>query len=118
MARTLIGELLLRIKADTREAKSVSDALKNVERNAKSLGGIGWGSNFQQSLNKLKATPREMDAITRSWKNLIDQIERNGIDKAIARGLKSNWKSTVTSHFAAMRAEADRFEKHHDMVMR
>lgn len=118
MARTLIGELLLRIRADTKEAKSVSDALKNVERSAKSLGGIGWGSNFQQSLNKLKATPREMDAITRSWKNLIDQIERNGIDKAIARGLKSNWKSSVTSHFAAMRAEADRFEKHHDMVMR
>lgn len=118
MARTLIGELLLRVKADTREAKTVSDALKNVERNAKSLGNIGWGAGFQRSLEKLKLAPREMESVSQSWTRLVNSIDRRSLGAAMERSVKSGWKSSVSAHFTMLRAEADAYEKHHNAMMR
>ncbi|ACU50160.1 hypothetical protein [Brucella microti] len=118
MARTLIGELLLKVRADTKEAKSVNEALAQIERKARAVGNAGWGANFQRSMDRLKLAPREMDAVRQSWDNLIKDIDRKSLGAAMARSLKSNWKSGVTSHFAAVRAEVDKHERHVSAAMK
>lgn len=108
MARTLIGELLLRIKADTREAKSVSDALKNIEAHSKSLANAPWGAGMQRTLEKLKATPREIDLVRRSWDELTRSMANNGLDKTMRKNNISAWRQATVSHLAAVRREMNR----------
>lgn len=108
MARTLIGELLLKVRADTKEAKSVNDALERIERNAKRLGDAPWGIGMQRQLDKLKATPRELDLIQQSWDRLIRDIKTNNLDAAMRKNRIASWRQATINDLTAVRSHMNR----------
>lgn len=110
MARTLIGELLLRVKADTKEAQSVSNALRNIEQDSKRLNSASWGMGLQRQLDKLKATPREMDLVRRSWDNLVNGLQSRNLTAAMRKNDIAVWRQSTVTHLTAVRAEWKRLE--------
>lgn len=115
MARTLIGQLILRLKAEGMgEADKVQQTLRDVEDAARTLGKIkagDWGAGFVKQLSQLKATPEEIEAIRRSWDNLHNNFSSKNIAAAMRKQSISTWKTATIGHLAAVRAQADETEK-------
>ncbi|MCV9906659.1 hypothetical protein OIV19_03390 [Brucella sp. HL-2] len=118
MARTLIGELLLRVKADTKEAQTVSNALRQIEQDSKRLNATPWGLGMQRQLDKLKATPRELDLVRRSWDNLISGFQSRNLNAAMRKNDISVWRQSTVSHLTAVRAEWKRLGDGQESAMR
>lgn len=113
MARTLIGQLILRLRAEgLGEANKVRAALDNVDRAVKRMSGAAgvgsWGIGFQRQLDKLKLAPKEIQAVERSWINLHDSIKNRGLDKAMRGNAISHWKTQTVSQLAQARGDWDR----------
>lgn len=111
MARTLIGELILRLKDEMSgraksTASSVTHSMADIERAAKRLNSVPWGVGFQRQMDKLKLAPREMAAVQRSWQNLNADLSKRSMSKALAGNELSAWRTATVSHFAAVRMEA------------
>jgi|GEM_PF-4078651 len=118
MARTLIGELLLRVKADTKEAQTVSNALRNIEQDSKRLNSASWGMGLQRQLDKLKATPREMDLVQRSWDGLVKSFQSRNLTAAMRKNDIAVWRQSTVTHLTAVRAEWKRLEEGQTSAMR
>lgn len=101
MARTLVGILQILLKQDvTQKAPAINAALSSIGRSANQLGAAQWGSKFDQQLNRLKVSPAERAAISSSFGLLAKDI--NG---RISRANLTQWKTSVISNLAAVRAE-------------
>ncbi|MDH7789157.1 hypothetical protein [Ochrobactrum sp. AN78] len=118
MARTLIGELLLRVKADTKEVQTVSNALRQIEQDSKRLNASPWGLGLQRQLDKLKATPRELDLVRRSWDNLISGFQSRNLTAAMRKNDISVWRQSTVTHLTAVRAEWKRLGDGQESAMR
>ncbi|MEN5279259.1 hypothetical protein ABE527_20265 [Brucella sp. TWI432] len=111
MARTLIGELLLRVKADTKEAQTVSNALRQIEQDSKRLNSAPWGLGLQRQLDKLKATPRELDLVRRSWEQLHQEFQSRNLTDAMRKNDIAAWRQATVSHLTAVRTRLNEAEK-------
>lgn len=115
MARTLIGQLILRLRAEgLGEAKNVVTTMKDIENAARNIGrtGVGsWGAGFGKQLAQLKATPGEIEAVRRSWTDLVIHLDNKNVAKALRKQSISAWKTSTISHLAAVRAEAEATER-------
>ncbi|MGC0053683.1 hypothetical protein ACNSPG_11535 [Brucella pituitosa] len=118
MARTFIGELLLRVKADTKDAQTVSNALRKIEQDSKRLNATPWGLGLQRQLDKLKATPREMDLVRRSWDNLISGFQSRNLTAAMRKNDIAVWRQSTVTHLTAVRAEWKRLGDGQESAMR
>ncbi|WP_420408707.1 hypothetical protein [Hoeflea sp.] len=109
MAQTFLGRLVLALqdnmsgKAKT-TAASVNRSLNSIEKSAKALGDAPWGASFQQQLNKLGASRRELNEINTSWTRLQNTIKNQGLNKALAGSQIRAWKIATLSHLSQVRA--------------
>ncbi len=112
MARTLIGTLLLRLKAEgLGEAKKVVQTLKDVENTARRMGSAGvgsWGVGFQKQLNALKLSSKDIQDVEKSWIALHESIKSRDIGKAVKRLEVSHWKTQTLAALATQKADLDK----------
>lgn len=111
MARTLIGELILRLQTQgLGNARKVISTLHDVENAAKRLGRSGiasWGSSFQRNLDKLKLSPQEFRDIQASWIRLQRAMSQQKFAPSAKQSGMAQWKQMTLQHFAAVRAGYD-----------
>jgi hypothetical protein len=96
------------------EAKNVVTTMKDIENAARNIGrtGVGsWGAGFGKQLAQLKATPGEIEAVRRSWTDLVTHLDNKNVAKALRKQSISAWKTSTISHLAAVRAEAEATER-------
>lgn len=110
MARTLVGQLILRLKAEgLGEANKVQQALANVDRAVKRMGTVGsWGVGFQKQLAALKLAPADLRQVEQSWVRLHDSIKQNNLDKSLRGNAISQWKTNTIAELAQARGDWDR----------
>ena len=115
MARTLVGQLILKLRAEgLGEADKVARTLRDIDSAARTLGKVragDWGAAFGKQLAQLRATPAEIEAVRRSWTNLVADLDNKNITKALRKQNIATWKTATISHLAAVRAEAQETEK-------
>lgn len=121
MAKTFIGELILRLKDEMgdqskKTARDVSTSMRDIETAAKRLNGASWGGRFQQQLDKLGLGANNIDQLRSSWDRLYRDINGKNLAKALQKSEMSSWKSAALGHFAqqqaAIREEMKRTEAH------
>lgn len=102
MAKTLIGQLLIRLRAEgANEANKLTGAMHNIERAAKDLNGVrmpDWGSNFQRNLSKLKLAPHDINAVTTSWTRLQESIR--SMPSADRHRITGSWRTEMMAALA------------------
>ncbi|WEJ60253.1 hypothetical protein [Devosia sp. FJ2-5-3] len=104
MARTLIGQLILRMQQNvTAEARKVEQALGGIESKARALGNMPWGARMQRQLELLKVSPQEAAAVRRSWDNLMTSIQNAGLSGKNKRSAIADWRTSTVAHFADVR---------------
>lgn len=115
MAKTLIGQLIVRLKAEgLGEAGKVQNVMRDIEASAQRLARSptgAWGVGFQRQLDRLKLTKGEIAGVQTSWTRLHDAIQRKGLTGALRSSEVSNWKNATVMHFAAVRDEHGRAMK-------
>lgn len=124
MARTLIGQLVLKAQDDAsgvlkKAAANVSAAFNKIDADQKRLAQSaqffdkksGWGVGFQKQLDTLKLTSAEMARVKQSYTGLIDSVKAKGLGKALQSQEISAWRTATVSHFAAIRAEMGTTER-------
>lgn len=119
MAKTFIGELILRMKDETNAkaaANRIDGALKQIEQSAKRLNGLTWGGKFESQLNKLGVGAKDIDRLRVSWDRLYADMSSKNLSKALQKSELNNWKTATLGHFAkqqqALRDEMKRTEAH------
>lgn len=122
MARTFIGELILRMKEDASNkaqeaAGKIESSMDRINRAAKRLGDAPWGGRFQSQIDKLGASARDLDRLRSSWDRLQDSFQKDNLSKAMQRTQVANWKSAVLGDFIRgqqqIRDELRETEKHY-----
>lgn len=94
MARTFIGQLILRLQAQgLNEAKRVESAVSQIERAAKRLSASPWGANFQRQLDKLGVSSQQIHDVRRSWNSLHNDMNRRGLSEAMKKSDIAAWRS-------------------------
>lgn len=68
---------------DARHLDRLAGSLAHVTKNAKEMSGTRqgvetWGREFQRNIERLKANASEMDYLRRSWRELHDEMNRQG----------------------------------------
>lgn len=106
MARTFIGQLILRLQAQgLGEAKRVESAVGQIERAARRLSSMPWGANFQRQLDKLGVSARHMHDVRQSWNRLHDDMNRRGLSDAMKKSDIAAWRVATLGHFSAIRSD-------------
>ena len=122
MARTFIGELILRMKDDASgkaqaAAGKMESSMDRINRAAKRLGDAPWGGRFQSQLDKLGASARDLDHLRSSWERLQASFQKDNLSKAMQRTQIANWKTAVLGDFIKgqqqIRRELAETEKHY-----
>lgn len=113
MARTLIGELILRLKDEMSgkakgAAGNVSRSMADIQRAAKRLNNMPWGVSFQRHIEKLKLAPHELQAVKRSWASLHADLMKSDLSKSLKANQIANWRQATIGHFSAVRMEGVR----------
>lgn len=112
VARTLIGELILRLQAKgLGEARKVITTLHDVEAAAKRLGKGGvttWGATFQRNLDKLRLSPQEIRDIQASWIRLHRAMSQQKFAPSAKQSGMAQWKQMTLQHFAAVQTGYDK----------
>ena len=108
MARTFIGELILRLrdemsgKART-AATNLNTSIGAIEKAAKRLNSAPWGGRFEEQLRKLGAQSTQLDKLRRSYNALVDDMNRRKLGKADRAAEIANFKTAALSHFGQIR---------------
>lgn len=112
MARTFIGQLILRLQAQgLGEAKRVESAVGQIERAARRLSAAPWGATFQRQLDKLGASTQQIHAVRQSWTRLHEDMNRRGLSDAMKKSDIAAWKVATLGHFSAVRSGFDETER-------
>jgi hypothetical protein len=109
MARTLIGQLLLKLQDDASgkakvAAGQINAALKSIETNQRRLASAPWGVGFQKSLDALKLNTTEIRTVQRSYDDLRSRMASGGLKKAMQKNEISAWRAATIADLAATRA--------------
>ena len=109
MARTLIGQLILRLRAEGLSgAKKIQSRIGDIERAARRLADMpagNWGLRFQKQLDALRLAPKEFDAVRRSWGQLAEDMKKRNIGAALRSKEIGHWKTQTIASFAAAKSE-------------
>lgn len=112
MARTLIGQLILRLRAEgLGEANKVRQALDGVEAAARRMGSSGvrsWGIGFQKQIAALKLSAGDLRDVEQSWIRLHEGIKSRNLKGALKGAEISHWKTNTLAELAQMRGDWDR----------
>lgn len=102
MARTLIGQLILRLRTEgLGEANKITGVVRQVEDAARRLNNTGsWGVGFQNHLNKLKLTAGELREVEKSWVQLHDSMKDRNLASALKSSEIGHWKTNTVSVLA------------------
>ena len=116
MARTFIGELILRLKNElSGQAKTAASdfdsSIDKIQRAARRLNQTSWGGQFEERLRKLGASATQVDQLRTSWEKLNSSFASRDISKALQSMEKSNFKTAALSYFADIATKADAAEK-------
>lgn len=108
MARTLIGQLILRLRSEgLGEGRKVIQTMKDVENAARRLGKDGiksWGIGFQKQIDNLRLTQQEIRKVEQSWAQLHRSMNSRNLARAMRQAEISHWKTNTISHLAQQRA--------------
>lgn len=112
MARTFIGELVLRLKDDMSgkaqsAAGKLDSSIDRIQRAAKKLNQTSWGGQFEQRLHKLGASAADVDKLRVAWDKLNSSISSRNLSKALARAERGNFKTAAITEFAAIKSAWD-----------
>lgn len=109
MAKTLIGQLILRLRAEgLGEAQRVTQAIRNVESAARRMAAAptgSWGIGFQRQLEKLKLTQAEMKRVEQSWRDLHNAMRTRNLSSALRSSEIAGWKTAMVSNLATVQNE-------------
>lgn len=109
MARTIIGSLILRLRAEgLGEANKVQSRMRDIERAARTLATMpagNWGIRFQRQLDSLKLAPAQIDQVRQSWNRLHADMKRRNISGALRSSELSHWRTQTLSGLASVKAE-------------
>lgn len=115
MARTLVGQLILRLRSEgLGEANKIISTLNDVEKAARRMGAGGvrsWGVGFQKQIDALKLSAKEMKEVERSWLALHDSFKQRNLAGVFKGAEVSHWKTQTISTLAQTRAAIDRHFK-------
>ncbi|PWJ79787.1 hypothetical protein C7441_11464 [Pseudaminobacter salicylatoxidans] len=112
MARTFIGQLVLRLQTQgLTEAKKVEGAMRSIEGAAKRLSLAPWGAGFQRQLDKLGLNARELNDVRRSWANLERDLVSRNLGAALKKSEIGAWRTATVGHFAAVRSSMRETER-------
>lgn len=120
MAKTFIGELILRFKDESaagakKSAADITGSLGKIEAAAKRLNEMPWGGKFTQQLDKLGASAKDIDHLRSSWDRLYADMQSKNLSKALQKSEMGNFKSAALQHFIDQqkryRDELDKSEK-------
>ncbi|PWE55440.1 hypothetical protein DEM27_15400 [Metarhizobium album] len=117
MARTFIGELLLRLKDEASgQAKGSADRITGsmdaIQRAAARLNSAPWGGRFQSQIDKMGASARELDTLRNSWERLQAAFKQKNLSGALRGAEISRWQLGALSHLREMAAAAKAAEDH------
>lgn len=112
MARTFIGELVLRLKDEMSgkaktAASNLDTSIDRIQRAARKLNETSWGGQFEERLRKLGASAGDIERLRRAWDDLNTSITTRNLSKALAGVEKANFKTAAISEFAAIKAAWD-----------
>lgn len=112
MARTFIGELVLRLKDDMSgkaqaAAGKLDTSIDRIQRAARKLNSTSWGGQFESRLQKLGASASDIDKLRVAWDKLNTSISSRNLSKALAGAERGNFKVAAISEFAAIKSAWD-----------
>lgn len=111
MARTFIGELILRLKDEmSGKARTVANNLdtsvEKIQRAAQQLNKTTWGGSFEEKLRKLGTSAAEIDKLRVAWDSLHTSMTSRNLSKSMQAMEKSNFKTSALGYFAEIAAKA------------
>jgi hypothetical protein len=116
MAKTFIGELILKLKdemsgAAKTAATNLDTSVGRIEAAAKRMNSTTWGGQFEERLRKLGASSIDVDKLRTSWEKLNESFASRDVSKSMQALEKSNFKTASLSYFAEMATKVDTAEK-------
>jgi hypothetical protein len=121
MAKTFIGELILRFKDEAgagakKTAAEIDASVNKIEAAGRRLSAAPWGVGFQRQLDKIGASSSDIDRLRRSWDALYSDMSGKNLSKALQKSEIAGWKTATLGHFAqqqqALREEMKKTEAH------
>jgi hypothetical protein len=117
MARTFIGELVLRLKDEMSgkaktAASNLDSSMNRIQQAAKKLNQTSWGGQFEERLRKLGAGAQDVEKLRKAWDDLNRSISSRNLGKALAGVERSNFKVAAISEFAAIKSAWDAHAAH------
>lgn len=111
MARTFIGELILRLKDEMSgkaktAANNLDTSIDRIQRAARQLNKTTWGGQFEERLRKLGASAGDIDKLRTSWDNLHTSMTSRNLGKAMQSLEKSNFKTAALGYFSDIATKA------------
>lgn len=116
MARTFIGELVLRLKDEMSgkaktAAANLDTSIDRIQRAARQLNQTSWGGQFEEKLRKLGTSAGDIDKLRVAWDSLHTSMSSRNLGKAMQSLEKSNFKTAALGYFADIATKADDAEK-------
>lgn len=101
-------------------AKSVRDATAAAKAAARELGAVDFSSRFVKDLQKLKATPAEINKIATAWHNLNRETTAAGMRRGAFEQLKlrRDFENAHLREIVAIRAAREEHERYRNSVSR
>lgn len=112
MARTFIGELILRLKDEMSgkaqaAASKLDTSVERIQATARKFNQTSWGGKFEGQLAKLGATAADIDKVREAWDRLERSIQTRNLSSALAGVEKSNFKAAAIAEFTAIKSAWD-----------
>ena len=111
MARTFIGELILRLKDDMSgkakaAASNLDTSIDKIQRAARQLNQTSWGGQFEERLRKLGTSAKDIDQLRVAWDSLHTSMTSRNLSKSLQAMEKSNFKTAALGYFADIASKA------------
>jgi hypothetical protein len=115
MARTFIGELILRLKDEmsgkaAAAANKLDTSIDKIQRAARQLNQTSWGGQFEERLRKLGTSAADIDKLRVAWDSLHTSMSSRNLSKSLAAMEKSNFKTAALGYFADIATKAKEAE--------
>lgn len=111
MARTFIGELVLRLKDEMSgkaktAASNLDTSVDKIQRAARRMSQTTWGGQFEERLRKLGTSSGDIDKLRVAWESLHTSMSSRNLSKAMQAMEKSNFKTAALTHFSEIATRA------------
>ncbi|MBX9457113.1 MAG: hypothetical protein KL863_14400 [Rhizobium sp.] len=111
MARTFIGEIILRLKDDMSgkaraAANNLDTSIGKIQRAAQQLNRTTWGGQFEERLRKLGTSAGDIDKLRLAWDQLHTSMSSMNLGKAMQSLEKQNFKTAALGYFADIATKA------------